>query len=471
VLGDLTLSDAATMPASYLQERQFACSNDGISCATVQFAWRVRGSFDVSVLQQALHQLQARHETLRTSLAMSAEGIHQHIHPSAPTSAQYLDLRRGKAKSRSTLSRVAAEDLRRPFDLTRMPLYRLIVARMRDLEHLVLWTFHHAIYDGFSARVLLRDLAILYSSIAGRHRRGLRDLEIQFADYAAWERNVIDEEASRFWTSELVSRPDRLRIPVRVPSPATRGHVEEQHVVRAASPRVANHLAVLARETAATMPMVLVAGTSALLSGFAVDERLALGVTDANRDRPELEPLIGCLLNFLPIDVDLTGDPPFRELLARVRDATYAANAHKLPVGRLAALQRVHHTRRVTSLLYDVLVNFIPFNALAVPAHGLAMPVSIEPLFPPSQTLGYAARCNWSGWSDLCLVVIEDAEGALDGAFLYNRRILDRAQVSALAAGFARLLIRVSSEPDWRLSQLRRELSEPYLRLVRSAYV
>lgn len=325
----MTLTAEAVMPASYLQERQFRASRGGWSSHNVLLAWRLRGPLALPLVGRALTELVRRHEALRTSLDVSGDAVVQRIRPSLPLSWHCVDLSRAGSRRGRWLHKLASDQLAQPFDLTRAPLMRIALARAGPREHVLLWTLHHSIADAWTTTILLREFSALY----GRFEP-LPPPPIQFADYAAWEREIDDPAADAFWRDTLGSQPPaRLRLPEL--AARSDGVAEDVATFTATSPAVTRRLAALARDGGATLSMVLVAGAAALFAPYAPGGDMTLGIVDANRDRPELEGLVGCCMTLLPVRLDVSGEPAPPELLARMRAATLAAYAHKLPIGRL----------------------------------------------------------------------------------------------------------------------------------------
>jgi len=245
-----------------------------------------------------------------------------------------LDEPRREAEAR----RVATEDARLPFDLAAGPLVRTRLLRLGADEHVVICTMHHLVGDAWSFDVLTAELSRLYASFGRGEPSPLAELPIQYADYAVWQRRWLTGEVleSRlaYWRRQLEGMPERLSLPQSRPRSAVQSFRGERLAV--ALPReLAESLRSLSRREGTTLFMTMLAGFLALLYQYTGQEDLVVGSVIANRDRAEVEGLIGFLGNTLVLRVDLAGDPSFRELLARVREVCLGAYTHQLPPEKL----------------------------------------------------------------------------------------------------------------------------------------
>src|SRR5690606_22415481 len=226
----------------------------------------------------------------------------------------------------------------RPFDLVKGPLLRSTLLRMADAEYILLLTMHHIVSDGWSMGVLFRELIALYEAFAKGRPSPLSDLPIQYVDFAVWQREWLVgptlEKQLEYWRARLESLPV-LRLPTDRPRPSAatfRGAYHEWQVPAELTRRIG----ALAGAHRCTPFMVLLAAFKVLLSRYTGQEDIVVGAPIANRNRAEIEPLIGFFVNNLVLRTDLSGDPTFEEVLARVRDVTLGAYAHQdLPFEKL----------------------------------------------------------------------------------------------------------------------------------------
>ncbi|HEV7516669.1 MAG TPA: amino acid adenylation domain-containing protein, partial [Thermoanaerobaculia bacterium] len=303
------------------------------------FAVGLDGRLDRPAFAAAWSEIVRRHEALRTTFAMGAEGPVQVVAPPSPSALPEVDLTGlGEELRRQEAQRLGEEEAERPFDLTRGPLLRVALLRLGGESFLVLVNQHHIISDGWSIGVLVQELGALYGAFVLGHPSPLPELPIQYPDYAAWQRGwlaaeVLDRQLA-YWRGRLAGAPAPLELPADRPRPA----VQSFRGGRLAVELPAESLRSLARRHGVTSFMALVAGATSLLSRLTGEEDLAIGSPIAGRGRTETENLIGFFVNTLVIRSDLSGNPSFRELIRRVRETSLAAFAHQeLPFERLAA--------------------------------------------------------------------------------------------------------------------------------------
>jgi amino acid adenylation domain-containing protein len=333
------------LPLSYAQEQVWFMDRfaPGLPNYNIPYAIRVRGPLDPEALRQALLRLTERHEALRTRLVPvdidSGDGATQVVDPPAPLALATEDLAGLEPAQRNARMRefIHAETMR-PFDLAAGPLLRCSLVRLAADEHLLFVVVHHVIFDGWSGRVFVRDLAALYASSVTKEPDRLAELPVQLADYAIWERERIQgsvlTELTAYWRRALDGF-ETLQFPTDRPRPVVEnfaGALAE----RTTSTALLAGLRQLARREGATLFATVLAGLLALLNRYTGQTDLVVGTVSANRGRPELTPLIGFLVSTLPIRCDASGDPSFSDLLARVKESFIGALAHaELPFGTL----------------------------------------------------------------------------------------------------------------------------------------
>nr|WP_055501581.1 non-ribosomal peptide synthetase [Nonomuraea pusilla] len=287
---------------------------------------RVRGELDLDRLRTSLRELAERHETLRMTVTEDG-GVPRVDVDSAAGPELIAHDRRGRPES--ALRDLIAAETRRPFDLARGPLLRLLSVRLGAAEHALILVMHHIAGDGRSLDVLVRDLALAYAGRLGQ----APPLPIQYADYAAWQRAESGGPAMRkgreFWRRTLDGLPATLELPADLPRPARpsgRGATRTLHLD-------AGTAAALRAFGGGSRFMALLAGFGAVLARFTGQQRVPVATPVAGRGRPELEELVGCFVNTLVLPVDLAGDPAraetFPELVARTRDTTLECFEHQ----------------------------------------------------------------------------------------------------------------------------------------------
>lgn len=333
--------DDGPAPLSFAQQRlwfldQLAPGNPFYNIpAALPLAFPV----DVETLRRTIQEIARRHASLRTRFAVIDEEPVQIIAPSLEIPLPIIDLQNlPPEQRREEALRLASEEARESFDMTAGPLLRATLLRCAPDDYILLLTMHHIISDGWSMGVLFRELAALYEAFARRRPSPLPELKIQYADFAAWQREWLQgkvlEEQLDYWQKQLADLP-LLALPTDRPRPRTASFSGAFHQMSFPE-ELSEQLLTLARQNNATLFMVLLAAFKVLLSRYTGQEEIVVGAPIANRTRAEIEPLIGFFVNSLVLRTDLGGDPPFLEVLARVREVTLGAYAHQdLPFEKL----------------------------------------------------------------------------------------------------------------------------------------
>ena len=299
-------------------------------------AMRLRGPLDVAALEASLHEICTRHEVLRTTFGTRNGEPVQTVGPPRPVRLTQVDLRELPPEAREAeVSRLIVRESRRPFDLSRDLLLRATLMRLDDEEHVLLLTMHHIASDGESLKVLSGELSALYNALRAGRRANLPELPVQYVDYVVWQwQRLQDGELQRlmgYWKDQLAGAPVALHMPAGQrplwPSRTGRRATGRQELRMPA--RLLQELHVLCRRQNVTLFMTLLATWATLLHRYSGDEDILIGTYTANRNRPEVERLIGCFTNFLLVlRHDLGGDPSFTELLKRVRKTALDAFSH-----------------------------------------------------------------------------------------------------------------------------------------------
>jgi amino acid adenylation domain-containing protein len=336
-------ADRADLPPSFSQQRLWLLDQlePGSPVYNLPQPFLLRGSLDPAVLEAALGEVVRRHEVLRTTFAVAADGEPRLV-VAAPGALPLprIDLTALPGPARAAEARrLNQSEAAASFDLLRGPLFRATLLLLGATEHHLLLSMHHVASDGWSIEVLLAELAALYQAFAAGRPSPLPELAIQYADYAAWQRGWLAgplmETQLAYWRRRLAGAPEALDLPTDRPRPA----VETSHgasLTRALPPALAAAARALSRRQGTTLFMTLLAAFAAQLQRYVGADDLLLGSPVANRSRGEIEGLIGFFVNLLVLRVDLAGEPDLGTLLARVREAALGAYAHQdVPFERL----------------------------------------------------------------------------------------------------------------------------------------
>ena len=297
-------------------------------------AMRLRGPLDVAALEASLHEISTRHEALRTTFDTRDGEPVQIVGPPRPVPLTRVDLRELPPEEREAeVSRLIARESQRPFDLSRDLMLRAGLMRLDDEDHVLLLMMHHIASDGESVKLLSGELSTLYNALRAGRRADLPELPVQYVDYVVWQwQRLRDGELQRlmgYWKDQLADAPLALHMPAgQRPLWPSRTWRRGRRELRMPA-RLLQELHVLCRRQNVTLFMTLLAAWATLLHLYSGEEDILIGTYTANRKRPEVERLIGCFTNFLLVlRHDLGGDPPFTELLKRVRKTALDAFSH-----------------------------------------------------------------------------------------------------------------------------------------------
>jgi len=426
-------------PCSYAQERLWFLEQWAPSSAVYNMpaAMRVRGAFEPHLFESSLNEVVRRHESLRTCFETSDVGPVQVILRELKLHVDVEDLSGLAEAQRATeIRRRAESEASRPFDLSAVPLMRAHVLRFADDDHVLFFTSHHIVSDAWSIGVLVREISAIYSALARGVSPSLSQLPIQYADYAVWQREWLrGENLSReleYWKEELEGVPPILSLPADRPRPAVSKHIggaEEFSI----SEEVVADLRALGRQQGATLYMTLLAGFQALLYRYTGQTDFVVGSPIAGRSRPELEGLIGFLVNTIAIRARIEGGMRLNTLLERTRETTLRAYSHQdLPFDRL-----VQHLQPERDPRYQPIfqVWFAIQNAPSVKpcVDGL----HVELLSVSRSTVHF----------DLSLEFAETREG-LRGSLQYSSDLFRAETIRRMASHFNQLLEGMSQKPE-----------------------
>ena len=310
---------------SYAQQRLWFLDQmtPGSAAYNVPIAMRLGGTLDIPALTRSLNEIIRRHEALRTTFALAESEPVQVIAQNLALTIPLVELGAADAPEREAeMQRQIGEEAAQAFDLSRGPLLRAKLLRAAEQDHVLLLTLHHIICDGWSIGVFIRELAALYEAYASGQESPLRELTIQYADYAHWQREWLQGEVLErqltYWKEQLAGAPAVLELPTDRPRPSTQTFRGAQQIVRF-SPALTQALKAFSREEGVTLFMTILGAFQTLLFRYSGQEQITIGSPIANRNRAELESLIGFFVNTLALRTDLSGDPTFRELLGRVK--------------------------------------------------------------------------------------------------------------------------------------------------------
>jgi amino acid adenylation domain-containing protein len=428
------------LPLSFAQQRLWILDRlePGKPIYNVPAAVRLEtgdAELDLAALELALAEIVARHEALRTTFVRRGGEPVQRIERQVPVRLGLHDLRAAGERA----ARLALDEARAPFDLELGPLFRFTLLRLPEEERLLV-TFHHIVADGWSIDLFLRELAALYDAFAAGRPSPLAPLPVQYGDHAAWLRQALaGEDLERllgFWRGALAGAPQVLDLPADRPRPPAPSYRGGRRYLRLA-PAASEALAELGRGAGASPFMVTLAAFLVLLSRLSGARDLLVGTPVAGRGRSEVEELIGFFVNTLVVRGDLAGDPGFRELLARVREAALDAFVYgDLPFERL-----VEELEPERDLAYNPLFQVM----FSFQSSGLAP----EPAAVGAGGLRPVLRSSYNDTArvDLALTLWPD-RGGLAGFVEYAADLFDPATAARLAGWYEALVEALLAAPE-----------------------
>lgn len=436
-------------PLSFAQQRLWFLDRyePGTALYNMPLALDLEGALDVVVLEDCLTEIVRRHDVLRTVFVSSDGGDPcQIVQPAQRVNLAVDDLSEVPDEGRrSEVARRAEADARAPFDLADGPLFRARLIRLGPSSHTLLGCLHHIVTDGWSNAVFVRELGDLYEALCAGRSSPLPALPLQYADHACDEREQLSGETLdrqlAYWRGRLGAPLPELELPLDHPRPRLRTF-EGESVQELLPGGLSLALDELARREGATPFMTLLATYAALLHRYSGQDDLVVGAPVANRTRPELEGLIGLFVNTLPLRIDLTGEPTFRGLLARVRKELLGALEHRdLPFEKL--VEELHPVRTTSrNPIVETVLNYQDASGTA----GRVRTAGGVTMRRRSVDLGVAKF-------DLMLDVVRCPEGTKATA-VYNRDLFERATMTRVLGHLRTLLGGIVDDPDTKVGHL-----------------
>jgi hypothetical protein len=437
------------LPLSWAQQRLwFLDQLDHAAGAAynICFGIRLEGELNKPAFRAALDRLVARHEALRTTFGGAQGEPYQII--GAPDCGFRLEEQDLKSLSPD----LQDEAIRRHdvqignsvFDLARGPLIRGYLLCLGERTHALMVTMHHIITDGWSSAILIREVATLYQAFSAGEADPLPPLAIQYADYAQWQRAWLKgaalEQRVGYWKDHLSGAPALLNLPTDRPRPAVQSYAGATYEFEF-PPQLSVGLRALSQRHGTTMFMTLLAGWSVLMSRLSGQTDIVTGVPVANRQRSEIEDLIGYFLNTLALRVDLQNDPTVQELLVLTKQHTLNAYARQdVPFEQVLDALRPVRSQSHSAVFQTMLgVNNTP------PAPQLAL---------PGLTMSALALAATNTYFDL-FISMRDQGGPLGGRIDYATDLFDRSTIARLLEQFQTLLSSMVADDSQRASVLR----------------
>jgi amino acid adenylation domain-containing protein/non-ribosomal peptide synthase protein (TIGR01720 family) len=398
---------------------------------------------NVATLDQTVGEIVRRHEILRTTFPSQDGKPYQRIAPAEEQTLPLVDLSGLDEPLLETyVKKLARLESQRPFNLQRGPLSRATLIRLDERRYLLLYTLHHIICDGWSLALLVKEMTRLYEVFFDGKPSPLPELFIQYADFAAWQRKSLQGETleamADYWKRQLEGAPATLDLPTDGPRPSSQSYRGKSIPLFLPEP-VTRSIKRLCQRENVTPFMVLLLAFKILLHRYSGQSDIQVGTPIAERNRLELEPLIGMFLNTLVLRTEFSGDPTIRELLRRVRKTTLGAYANQdLPFETL--IERLKPERVLNqNPLFQVLFNLQ--NARS------------EDLRLKGMRLSWLEIGNETAQFDLNLSLIE-TEQSIKGLLIYNTDLFGETMIARMLEHYMSLVQVIVADPEKPLSSL-----------------
>ncbi|MDQ3403427.1 MAG: condensation domain-containing protein [Actinomycetota bacterium] len=443
--------DGGELPVTFGQEQLWFLDRlaPGTPLYNIPHDLRLKGPLDQVALTAAVRDLIARHEVLRTRIVADDDGVpHAMVRTEEPTLVVHDLSALSEADRRREARRLVDAEAVRPFDLAEGPLVRSSLLRLGEDDHVLLWTYHHIVFDGWSPTVFFRDLSELYQARKNGRVPELPELGAQYADFAAWQRRRLAdgvlEEGLRFWRGALAGlRSDEL--PLDRPRPSTRdftGAMVEFEVGADLAERVRQ----FSRRQGVTTFVTMLAVVDALLHRWAGLTDVVVGVATSGRVNPATHDLIGYFNNVLPFRTRTEADLPFAELVRRcARTVADVLDHEEVPLEKIVAdvLGRRDPGRHP---LFDVVYTYQNVPQDTAELGGLACSRYLDGAI--------AGIAPGTAKFDLTVGVVDQGEGPMSGYFEYAVALFDRSTADKLARWLPEIVAEIVAAPDLRLADL-----------------
>ncbi len=402
---------------------------------------RFEGTYNADAIQKTLDELVRRHEVLRTTFSYVDGRPMQTVLTRIDLAFKEIDLGSfGGDRREREWKRIVQEEGRKPFDLSQAPLFRVAMVHFGEREHRLLLTIHHIIADEWSMELFHDEVTQLYHAFSQGLPSPLSELPIQYADFAAWQRDWLKGDAYQrqesYWKKELSGAPTVLELPTDKPRPATqafRGAIESFQLPK----DLLEQLKSLSREQQATMFMLLEAGFATLLHRYTGQEDILVGTPISGRTRSETEKLLGYFLNTVVLRAQFSERMNFLSLLQQVRERALGAYAHPdLPFDRLVADLAPERDPSRSPVFQVMFVLHNPDGVSEV-----------------SRASGNRDLSTGTSKFDLTLVISETKDG-LEGMFEYNSDLFNAATIQRMCGHYQRLLEAIAEDPEQSISKL-----------------
>ncbi|MGA9770155.1 MAG: condensation domain-containing protein [Blastocatellia bacterium] len=438
----LRRDDTHIARASFAQERMWFLNQlePGSPAFNTPSAIRLTGLLNLEAFRQSLNEVVRRHEALRTTFEAIDGQPHQIIAESLTVEMPVVDLE--SITDTNLVRRSVIEETNRPFDLASGPLLRVVLLRLRARQHIIVFTMHHIISDGWSMGVMIQEVVALYEAFCQGAPSALSELPIQYADYSQWHREWIQGDGLKdqlsYWKQQLSGGLNPLDLPTDHARPLVQTFQGALHRFDV-SESVTSSLKVFSQQESATLFMTSLAAFTVLLQRYTGQDDIAVGTNNANRNRRDIEKLIGFFVNNLILRIDLSADPTFRQLVGQVRETALEAYSH----------QDVPYEMIVAAVRADREISNAPLLQVMFFLQNIPSPQIGHPDF----TLSPFDLDHVVSKFDLAVSVKEE-DGGMRGWIEYSTELFDHSSICRLAQEYMVLLENVLLHPDESVKNL-----------------
>ncbi|MBD2727826.1 amino acid adenylation domain-containing protein [Nostoc sp. FACHB-892] len=448
------ISRSENLPLSFAQQRlwfldQLIPNNPFYN---IPVALHLTGSLNKAALEQTFNEIVRRHEALRTNFVIQSGQPVQVINPTLTIPLPIIDLRQLPQAEREVQARqFTNQEAQRPFNLSTDSLLQVKLLWLDETEYILLLNMHHIVSDGWSIGVLIQEIAALYTAFTSNQPSPLPKLTIQYADFAYWQRQWLQGEVLEnqlgYWQKQL-DGISILNLPTDRPRLAVQSYQGARQPLQL-SKSLSEALLALGQQEGVTLFITLLAAFKVLLYRYTQQEDIAIGSPIANRNRSEIEGLIGFFVNSLVLRTDLSGNPTFRQLLSRVKDIALGAYAHQdLPFEKL--VEELHPERNLNqNPLFQMVfaLQNAPMSTLELTG------LTLSPLPFDTETTRFDLEFHlWEPNTQNGLWV-DNSEG-ISGFVIYSTDLFDDATIARMLGHFQTLLESIVANPEQRIAQL-----------------
>ncbi|MFM6012960.1 MAG: condensation domain-containing protein, partial [Dolichospermum sp.] len=431
-------------PLSFSQEQLWFLSQiQDNATYNMPLALQISGSLNISFLEQAITEIVRRHEILRTNFQQIEGRNLQVIRPEINISLQVINLDQIPAKEQlQNVQQLINQETDKIFNLSEDNLFQSTLYQLNQNSYVLLLNMHHIISDGWSTGILLEELSTLYAAYLAGNKSPLPDLQIQYADYAIWQKqkftSQIREKQLNYWQQQLTDIPPLLELPTDKPRPPIQsfsGGIWEFSI----NSNLSQKIRTLTQQSDATLFMTMLAAFVILLYRYSGQDDILIGSPMAGRNRQEIQSLIGYFVNTVVLRTKLTGNPNFREILNQVRQvATDAHNYQDIPYNQVVEAlnpQRNLSYNPVFQILFDLQHSLT--DKLQLPG------LTLQPFLGEHSTSKF----------DLSLI-IEDRGTELIGVWEYSSDLFTQETITRITENFQTLLNGIVNNPEIPIKQL-----------------